>query len=205
MSNQGTLYIVSAPSGAGKTSLLKALIKETLDVRISVSHTTRKQRAGEQNGIDYHFVTLNEFQQMIKQDAFLEYAEVFGNYYGTSRSWVQQQLDEGTDIILEIDWQGARQVRQLMPRSRSVFILPPSKEALEQRLHGRGQDEAEVIARRMAAAREEMSHYAEYDYLIINDDFDTAKSELKAIFIAERQRVINQQVRNAQLIDNLLA
>jgi guanylate kinase len=205
MSNQGTLYIVSAPSGAGKTSLLKALIKETLDVRISVSHTTRKQRAGEQNGIDYHFVTLNEFQQMIKQDAFLEYAEVFGNYYGTSRSWVQQQLDEGTDIILEIDWQGARQVRQLMPQSRSVFILPPSKEALEQRLHGRGQDEAEVIARRMAAAREEMSHYAEYDYLIINDDFDTAKSELKAIFIAERQRVINQQVRNAQLIDNLLA
>jgi guanylate kinase len=205
MSNQGTLYIVSAPSGAGKTSLLKALIKDTTDVRISVSHTTRKQRAGEQHGIDYHFVNVDEFQRMIQQDAFLEYAEVFGNFYGTSRSWVQQQLDEGTDIILEIDWQGARQVRQLMPQSRSVFILPPSKDALEQRLHGRGQDDAEVIARRMAAAREEMSHYAEYDYLIINDDFDTAKAELKAIFIAERQRVINQRVRNAQLIDNLLA
>jgi guanylate kinase len=174
-------------------------------VRISVSHTTRKQRAGEQHGIDYHFVNVDEFQRMIQQDAFLEYAEVFGNFYGTSRSWVQQQLDEGTDIILEIDWQGARQVRQLMPQSRSVFILPPSKDALEQRLHGRGQDDAEVIARRMAAAREEMSHYAEYDYLIINDDFDTAKAELKAIFIAERQRVINQRVRNAQLIDNLLA
>ncbi len=205
MSNQGTLYIVSAPSGAGKTSLLKAMIKDTTDVRISVSHTTRKQRAGEENGVDYHFVSVDHFKEMIAGESFLEYAEVFGNYYGTSRDWVQQQLNDGTDIILEIDWQGARQIRQLMPESRSVFILPPSKQALEQRLHGRGQDDAEVIARRMAAAKEEMSHYAEYDYVVINDEFDTAKAELKAIFIAERQRMANQRTRNAQLIDNLLA
>ncbi|PWK42820.1 guanylate kinase [Pleionea mediterranea] len=205
MTDQGTLYIVSAPSGAGKTSLLKAMLADTADVQISVSHTTRKQRAGEQNGRDYHFVSVDDFQRMIVQNAFLEYAEVFGNYYGTSREWVQAQLDEGTDIILEIDWQGARQIRELMPACRTVFILPPSNEALEQRLHGRGQDDEEVIAKRMAAARREMSHYDEYDYLVINDDFEVAKRELQAIFVAERQTTNNQKRRHAQLIDNLLA
>jgi len=205
MTNSGTLYIVSAPSGAGKTSLLKAMITDTDGVRISVSHTTRQQRAGEVDGQDYHFVAVAEFQQMISDGAFLEYAQVFDNYYGTSRQSVQQQLDEGIDVILEIDWQGARQIRQLMPKARSIFILPPSREALAERLQGRGQDDQAVIERRMAAAKEEMSHFNEYDYLVINDDFDVAKQELAAIFIAERQMMTSQTQRHEQLINNLLA
>ncbi|NVJ60575.1 MAG: guanylate kinase [Gammaproteobacteria bacterium] len=205
MNNIGTLYIVSAPSGAGKTSLLKAMIAETESVRISVSHTTRKQRTGEINGQDYHFTSLDEFKAMIDQQAFLEHAEVFGNFYGTSRHWVEQQLANGVDIILEIDWQGAQQVRNIMPECRTIFILPPSREALEQRLHGRGQDDAEVIAKRMAAAKQEMSHFNEYDYLIINDDFEQAKQELKSVFIAERQAIAVQKSRHEQLINNLLA
>lgn len=205
MNNIGTLYIVSAPSGAGKTSLLKAMIAETDAVRISVSHTTRKQRSGEVDGQDYHFTSIEQFQQMIEQQAFLEYAKVFDNYYGTSRQWVEQQLAAGVDIILEIDWQGAQQMRKLMPSCRTIFILPPSRSALEERLHGRGQDDPEVIAKRMAAAKQEMSHFNEYDYLIINDDFEVAKQELKAVFIAERQAIEVQQQRHAQLINNLLA
>ncbi|NVJ48883.1 MAG: guanylate kinase [Gammaproteobacteria bacterium] len=201
----GTLYIVSAPSGAGKTSLLKAMLQQTNAVRISVSHTTRKQRAGEVEGEDYHFVSVEQFQAMIDQQAFLEYAKVFDNFYGTSRESVQQQLDAGTDIILEIDWQGARQIRSLMPKSRSIFILPPSRNALMERLEGRGQDSKEVIERRMAAAKEEMSHYNEYDYLVINDNFEQAQEELAAIFVAERQTMASQGRRHEQLINNLLA
>ncbi len=205
MTDQGTLYIVSAPSGAGKTSLLKAVLAEADDIIVSVSHTTRAQRKGEEYGVDYHFIKMETFQRMINNGSFLEHAEVFGNYYGTSREWIEKKLAAGIDIILEIDWQGARQVREQMPESRSVFILPPSRQALEERLHGRGQDSDEVIAKRMSAAKQEMSHYSEYDYIVINDDFDTAKQELAAIFKAERQRTHHQMRRNAQLIDDLLA
>ncbi|MCO7224580.1 guanylate kinase [Pleionea sp. CnH1-48] len=205
MTEKGTLYIVSAPSGAGKTSLLKVLLKDLQGVRISVSNTTRDQREGEVDGVDYHFTEVETFKQMISEGAFLEYAEVFGNYYGTSQQWVNEQLEAGTDIILEIDWQGARQIRELMPECRTIFILPPSKEALEQRLHGRGQDDSEVIERRMSAAREEISHYNEYDYIVINDDFDVALGELRAILIAERQRGSYQRQKHAQLLNKLLA
>ncbi len=205
MTDQGTLYIVSAPSGAGKTSLLKAVLAEAEDIIVSVSHTTRPQRKGEEYGVDYHFIKMETFQRMINNGSFLEHAEVFGNFYGTSREWIEKKLSSGIDIILEIDWQGARQVREQMPESRSVFILPPSRQALEQRLHGRGQDSDEVIAKRMSAAKQEMSHYSEYDYIVINDDFETAKQELAAIFRAERQRTHHQMRRNARLIDDLLA
>ncbi len=205
MTTQGTLYIVSAPSGAGKTSLLKAMLAETTQVEVSVSHTTRKQRSGEVNGSDYHFVTVDEFKQMISDDAFFEYAEVFGNFYGTSKKAVADKLEQGIDVILEIDWQGAQQMRELMPESISIFILPPSKEALEQRLHGRGQDDAEVIAKRMAEAKQEISHYNEYDYVVINDDFAVATAELKSILVAERLSLEHQQLKNGDLIDNLLA
>ncbi len=205
MTTQGTLYIVSAPSGAGKTSLLKAMLAETTQVEVSVSHTTRKQRSGEVNGSDYHFVTVDEFKQMISDDAFFEYAEVFGNFYGTSKKTVADKLEQGIDVILEIDWQGAQQMRELMPESISIFILPPSKEALEQRLHGRGQDDAEVIAKRMAEAKQEISHYNEYDYVVINDDFAVATAELKSILVAERLSLEHQQLKNGDLIDNLLA
>ncbi len=200
----GTLYVVSAPSGAGKTSLLKAVLSEMPELKLSVSTTTRVQRPGEEDGVDYNFVSLEKFQSMLQQEAFLEHAEVFGNYYGTSRWWLEEQLAQGQDVILEIDWQGAEQVRQLMPACRSIFILPPSKAALQQRLNHRGQDSAEVIASRMQAARNEMRQYANYDFLIINDDFDTAKNELAAIFVAERQKVQQQEARHKQLIEELL-
>ncbi|WP_144392870.1 guanylate kinase [Pleionea sediminis] len=205
MSDQGTLYIVSAPSGAGKTSLLKAVLENAENIIVSVSHTTRPQRKGEEYGVDYHFIKMETFQRMIGNGSFLEHAEVFGNYYGTSKEWIDKKLSSGIDVILEIDWQGARQVREKMPEARSVFILPPSREALEERLQGRGQDSQEVIDKRMAAAKEEMSHYKEYDYIVINDDFEQAKQELKSIFIAERLTAKHQIRRNAQLIDNLLA
>ena len=170
----GTLYIISAPSGAGKSSLVKALTDADEQIRISVSHTTRAMRPGEVNGVHYHFVERTEFVKMIEHGDFLERAEVFGNLYGTSQSHLQQTLDEGHDLILEIDWQGAEQVRQLMPKARSIFILPPSLEALHQRLTNRGQDSDEIIEGRMREAVSEMSHYVDYDYLIINDDFASA-------------------------------
>ena len=182
----GTLYIVSAPSGAGKTSLVKALIDVEPQIRVSVSHTTRAMRPGEVNGVNYHFVEREEFVKMIEHGDFLERAEVFGNLYGTSQSHLQQTLDEGHDLILEIDWQGAEQVRKLMPQARSIFILPPSQEALRQRLDNRGQDSDEIIDARMREAVSEMSHYVDYDYLIINDDFALALEDLKAIFRANR-------------------
>ncbi len=200
----GTLYIISAPSGAGKTSLVKALIDAEPQIRVSVSHTTRAMRPGEADGVNYHFVEREEFVKMIEHGDFLERAEVFGNLYGTSQSHLQQTLDEGHDLILEIDWQGAEQVRQVMPKARSIFILPPSQEALRQRLDNRGQDSDDIIDGRMREAVSEMSHYVDYDYLIINDDFAHALDDLKAIFRANQLQQKRQQQRFGKLLAELL-
>ncbi|MCF1489036.1 guanylate kinase [Pseudomonas sp. AA27] len=202
--SSGTLYIVSAPSGAGKTSLVTALIKDDTNVRVSVSHTTRAMRPGEEHGVNYHFVVHEEFKALIAQGDFLEHAEVFGNFYGTSRSALQETLDQGFDLILEIDWQGAKQVRKLMPEARSIFILPPSQEALRQRLDSRGQDSEEIIAGRMKEAVSEMVHYDEYEYVIINDDFDVALEELKTVFKANRLLLKKQQQRHGALLEQLI-
>jgi guanylate kinase len=203
---QGTLYIISAPSGAGKSSLLRALLDASGDeLALSVSHTTRAPRPGEVNGRDYHFIDTGTFRDMIAGGDFLEHAEVFDNFYGTSRAGVQAQLAAGQDVILEIDWQGARQVRKLMPQCIGIFILPPSREALRERLQNRGQDDATVIERRMRDAISEMSHYDEYDYLIINDDFQVARDELTAIVLSRRLRLPVQVGRQAGLLAGLLA
>ncbi|SQI47086.1 Guanylate kinase [Serratia plymuthica] len=195
------------PSGAGKSSLIQALLKTQplYDTQVSVSHTTRDSRPGEHHGEHYFFVSKDEFRRMIEQDAFLEHAEVFGNYYGTSRAAIEQVLSTGVDVFLDIDWQGAQQIRAKMPQARSIFILPPSKDELGRRLRGRGQDSEDVIAKRMAQAVAEMTHYAEYDYLIVNDDFDLALSDLKTIIRAERLRLGRQLLRHDALISKLLA
>ena len=203
--SQGTLYILSAPSGAGKSSLVSALLEKTDAIKVSVSHTTRAARPGEEDGVNYNFVSVDDFKALIAQDAFLEHAEVFGNFYGTSRLWLEEQLAQGIDIILEIDWQGARQVRDLMPEAVGIFILPPSRAALQQRLDNRGQDSAEIIAGRMAEAVSEMSHFDEYDYVIINDKFDQALIELRSVIIAQRQKLANQQARHGKLLADLLS
>lgn len=200
----GTLFIFSAPSGAGKTSLVKALLEKTPFIGVSVSHTTRAPRPGEENGKAYHFVSIAEFQDMIGHGAFLEHAQVFDNFYGTSQEWVESELKAGRDVILEIDWQGAQQVRRLMPDAVSVFIAPPSIEALRSRLTQRGQDSEDIIERRMRDARNEMSHYGEYDYLIINDNFDSALEELRSIVLARRHRLLAQQQRHQDVLNNLL-
>ncbi|NLY13094.1 MAG: guanylate kinase [Gammaproteobacteria bacterium] len=204
MTTTGTLYIVSAPSGAGKTSLVKALIDSMAQVRVSVSHTTRSMRPGEVDGVNYHFTPREKFIEMLEQGDFLEHAEVFGNLYGTSHSWVKETLAKGYDLILEIDWQGAQQVRKLMPEAKSIFILPPTHQALRQRLYNRGQDAAEVIDLRMQQAITEMSHYVEYDYIIINDLFATALEDLKAIFRCNQLQLSLQQKRHTQLLCDLL-
>lgn len=208
---QGTLYLISAPSGAGKTSLVRALLEasRTEDpghdrLCVSISHTTRPMRPGEVNGENYHFVDDDTFLRMRDEGAFLEYAEVFGNFYGTSRSWVEKQLEEGWDVILEIDWQGARQVREKAKASVSIFVLPPSLAALQERLTGRGQDEPAVIDRRMAQAANEMSHYEQADYLVINDQFEAALRDLKAIFRAHKLGLSSQKRRHAALLQELL-
>ncbi|WP_095158956.1 guanylate kinase [Pseudomonas sp. Irchel 3E13] len=203
--SSGTLYIISAPSGAGKTSLVKALTDDLNHIRVSVSHTTRTMRPGEHDGVNYHFVDRAEFDRLNAQGDFLEQAEVFGNCYGTSRSALQQTLDEGHDLILEIDWQGAQQVRDQMPGTRSIFILPPSQQALRQRLTNRGQDSDEIIEGRMREAVSEMKHYDEYEYVIINDDFATALEDLKAVFRANRLQRESQQQRHGELLKQLLA
>ncbi len=202
---QGTLYIISAPSGAGKTSLVKALLESTDDIMVSVSHTTRGMRPGEVDGRDYHFTEVDTFRSMIADNAFLEHAEVFGNFYGTSRSSALDMMAQGVDVILEIDWQGAQQVRQKMPEAVSIFILPPSREELERRLRGRGTDSDEVIARRLGEAVTEMGHYREFDYLVFNDEFDTALAQLRAVVIARRQRAEVQIPANQATLDALLA
>ncbi|WP_438765430.1 guanylate kinase [Kushneria sp. TE3] len=203
--SQGTLYIVSAPSGAGKTSLVRELIAATDDIGVSVSHTTRLKRAGETDGVNYHFVDEPAFEAMIQRGEFFEHAWVFDRHYGTSRLEVEKRLSRGEDVILEIDWQGARQVRAQLPQAVSIFILPPSREALRERLAGRGQDDAATIDRRMRDAISEMSHFNEYDYLIINDDFATAVGEMKGVISVERLRMARVQAANRGLIGELLS
>jgi len=202
----GTLYIVSAPSGAGKSSLLRALLESMAGtLALSVSHTTRSPRPGEINGKDYHFIDVPTFREMVDQDEFLEHARVFDNFYGTSQQGVNAQLQAGLDVILEIDWQGARLIRERLPDVVSIFILPPSCEALQQRLHNRAQDDEAVIARRMRDAVSEMTHYDEYDYLVVNNVFDQAREELAAILLGRRLRLPIQRRRHAGLLAALLA
>jgi guanylate kinase len=200
----GTLYIISAPSGAGKTSLVKQLVSEMDQLTVSVSHTTRARRNAEVDGIDYFFISVDTFKDMINHLAFLEHAQVFDHYYGTAQRTVEDLLAEGIDVILEIDWQGAQQVRRLLPDSISVFILPPSISILRERLHNRGQDDPDIIARRMRDAVAEMSHYPEFDYLIVNDDFQTALNQLKSIITANRLQQSRQQITLMPLLQNLL-
>lgn len=202
---RGNLFILSAPSGAGKSSLINALLERHSDMKVSVSHTTRSPRPGEENGVHYHFVTQDGFKQVIADDGFFEWAQVFDNYYGTSKQSIETQLANGIDVFLDIDWQGARQVRELVSDVRTIFILPPSKQELEARLNSRGQDSAEVIASRMAKAQSETSHYNEYDYLIVNDDFDTALYQLETIVFASRLAQTNQTHKHQQLLNDLLA
>jgi guanylate kinase len=201
---KGSLFIVAAPSGAGKTSLVNALIKQDNGVALSVSHTTRAPRNGEVDGQDYHFVDRPTFDEMSEAGAFLESAIVFDNAYGTSAEAVEEQLNAGLDVILEIDWQGAQQVRETFADSVGVFILPPSKKTLEERLRGRGQDDEKIIQRRMRDAENEISHYDEFDYVIINDDFDIALASLSAIIVSKRHDLAKQQAQHAQLIEELL-
>ena len=205
MSHTGTLYTVSAPSGAGKTSLVAALIERTEGLRVSVSHTTRAQRPGEEDGVNYHFVSEEQFLGMLERAQFLEHARVFGNLYGTSQSWVEEQLSTGADVILEIDWQGAEQVRRLIPETRAIFILPPSRETLLQRLTSRGQDAAKIIDTRMAEAVKEMSHYIESDFVIVNDDFEQARSQLQAVITCQRLATDRQRGLLTDLLNDLLA
>ena len=202
---RGLLFIVSAPSGAGKTSLVKALLELDPGLALSVSYTTRAPRDGEQNGVHYHFVDAATFDRMAAAGAFVEYARVFGNAYGTAAAALGAQRDAGTDVLLEIDWQGARQVRERFPDAISIFIAPPSLAALESRLRGRGKDSDEIIAGRMAQARDELSHHNEYDYLVVNDRFDTALAELRAIVTAERLREPRQAERHAAALQAMLA
>lgn len=203
----GNLFILSAPSGAGKSSLINALLKQSTgrQLQVSVSHTTRQPRPGEVNGQHYHFVNKAEFEQLIEQQAFFEWAEVFGNYYGTSKSAIDSQLSEGIDVFLDIDWQGAQQVRALHPSVTTIFISPPSLQELENRLNNRGQDSAEVIAARMAQAKSECSHFSEFDFIIVNDDFDSAVQDLLTIVTSKRLTQTQQQEKHQLLFAELLA
>ena len=207
MPAKGTLYIVSAPSGAGKSSLISAILGQNGDpnLKVSVSHTTRDMRPGEVQGQHYHFVAVDEFKQLIDEGAFFEWAEVFGNYYGTSRHAIEAQLAQGIDIFLDIDWQGARQVKKLMPEAVGIFILPPSRDELERRLIGRGQDSDEVIAKRMQQAVSEMQHHDEYDFLVVNDEFEQAVAEITVIIAANRLDQGRQAEKHCDMLRDLLA
>lgn len=202
---QGNLYIVTAPSGAGKSSLVKALLEADAGIELSVSYTTRAPRPGEEHGVHYHFVAVDTFQEMLGNGDFLESAQVYGNYYGTSQPWIEERTRAGRDILLEIDWQGAAQVRKLFPDAVSLFILPPSLAELQRRLEGRGQDSAEVIAKRVAAAQEDISHAYSADYLIVNDDFATALADLRTIVRAQRLHIRNQMRNLEPLLKDLLS
>ena len=201
---QGQLYVVSAPSGAGKTSLVKALVDSIDDLAVSVSHTTRAMRPGEIDGVNYHFVSAAGFCEIRDQGGFFEWAQVFDNFYGTSKQGVIEQLNQGMDVILEIDWQGAAQVKQQMPDAVAIFILPPSTAALRQRLTGRGQDDESIIERRMQSARDEISHYGDADYVVLNDQFETALNELQTIIKSQRLTQHHQSLRLTSVIDDLL-
>lgn len=205
MSHRGTLYTISAPSGAGKTSLVKALLDKDKHTQVSISHTTRPQRPNEVHGKDYYFINSDEFLSMLGEGEFLEHAQVFKNHYGTSKSWVEQALQEQKDVILEIDWQGAKQVKNLLPDTQGIFILPPSRTALEERLKGRGQDDDDVIQNRMQAATNEMSHFSEAQWLIINDDFEQALSDLMSILQSQRLKISVQQEKQTKLLEDLLS
>ncbi|WP_299075052.1 guanylate kinase [uncultured Paraglaciecola sp.] len=207
----GNLFILAAPSGAGKSSLINALLEKhpatdehNNAMQVSVSHTTRAPRPGETDGVHYHFVDHAEFESLIEQGAFFEHAEVFGHYYGTSRVVIEHTLQQGIDVFLDIDWQGARQVKAQIPDTATIFVAPPSKAELERRLNERGQDSAEVIAKRMVKAVSEISHYHEFDFIVVNDNFDAALSELDAIVTTRRLRKEKQIIRHQQLFENLL-
>jgi len=201
----GNLYIVAAPSGGGKTSLVKKLIASLEHVEVSISHTTRPMRPGEKNGTDYFFVEKDEFINMVNDNAFVEHAIVFNHFYGTSTAQIAKRLQDGIDVILDIDWQGAEQIRRAFPKAVSVFIIPPSLDELKSRLMNRRQDKDEVISERMKKAQDEMSHYPEFDYLIVNDNFEHAASELEAIVVANRLRMENQVNKQSKLLSFLLS
>jgi guanylate kinase len=200
----GHLYIVAAPSGAGKTTLVRMLLENDSGIRLSISYTTRAPRSGEENGREYHFTDVETFRGMVARGEFLEWAEVHGNYYGTSRVWIESEMAAGRDVLLEIDWQGAQQVRKLFPEAIGVFVLPPSMAELARRLTGRGTDSAEVIDRRLAAAREEMRHVAEFEYVIINDALQQALVDLLSVVRASRLRHAVQRSRHPALFNDLL-
>lgn len=203
--NTGKLIIISAPSGTGKTTLVQALCQSDPKLIVSVSHTTRQKRDGETEGVAYFFTESDSFETMVSNNQFLEHAEVFDNYYGTSKNWVESQLSEGNDVILEIDWQGATKIRQIMPKCISIFILPPSHQALESRLTNRGKDDNDAIQRRLLDARSEISHCNEYDYLVINNDFEQTLSELQGILARLRENRQVEQVDLSQFVTDLMA
>lgn len=203
--NHGTLFIVAAPSGGGKTSLVKKLINDVSSIEVSVSHTTRDMRPGETNGVDYFFTTDLDFQKLIEQQAFVEHACVFNHFYGTSFHQINERLSTGIDVVLDIDWQGAQQIKQAFSSAVSIFVIPPSLAVLKQRLQDRRQDNDDVIENRMKRARDEMSHYSEFDYLIVNDEFDAAAAQLQAIVISNRLRVARQTIQQRNLLSFLLS
>lgn len=201
----GNLFVIAAPSGTGKTTLVKALIEKfSDDIALSISHTTRDKRDNEIDGVDYHFISQTEFQKLLDRRDFLEYAQVYNHYYGTSRSWVEQQLKKGIDVVLEIDWQGAKQIKKMYEASQHIFILPPSVTVLRERLHLRGQDSVDTINNRMRVVREEISKYINFDYIVVNDNFDLAVSQLYNIIEARRLIKDKQSIRQLRLINDLL-
>ena len=205
MPSRGKLFVIAAPSGAGKTSLVRALLQRRPTLHFSVSHTTRTQRPNERDGHDYFFVDKPEFERMVAGQEFLEHARVFDNYYGTSRAQVEQRLDQGQDVLLEIDWQGARQIRRALPECRTIFVLPPSRAALEQRLRGRGTDSDEVIARRLRDSLADLSHWNEFDYIVVNDEFERATVDLEAIVTGTGERLRRDRAELQELLARLLA
>ncbi|HET9446504.1 MAG TPA: guanylate kinase [Steroidobacteraceae bacterium] len=204
-SKRGKLFVIAAPSGAGKTSLVRALMQRRPALRFSISYTTRRKRPNERHEHDYFFVTKEEFERMRDAGEFLEHARVFDNYYGTSRAQVERLLESGQDVLLEIDWQGAQQIRRALPECRSIFVLPPSREALEQRLRGRGTDSDEVIARRLRDSLADLSHWSEFDYIVVNDDFDRATGELEAIVTGEGEALRRDRAELKELLARLLS
>ncbi|QBS12043.1 guanylate kinase [Legionella geestiana] len=202
---RGSVFVVAAPSGGGKTSLVKALVRDIADIVVSTSHTTREQRPGEVDGVDYFFIDEPAFEAMVAEEAFVEHARVFGHYYGTSVAEIRERLANGLDVVLDIDWQGAAQIRRLFPGAVTVFVIPPSLTVLRERLEKRGRDNEAVIDSRMEQARAEMQHFSEFDYLIVNDVFEEASEALKAIVMSERHRVARQAMSHRKLLSTLLS